>query len=163
MAPVDSREYVISGIYYSVLEPRRCAKHIVAPSKHETLTQCWSNARLTASDSGRASNQHWFNTSYLLGLRSIARWSAYCWRRVQADTDPMSVKCWASIAGAGQYPFSTSQYFMLAVPACWRYWHDALNQSWVHVVWPSVMLAHIQRGAKNDTVTQYSADCGSAS
>ena len=31
-------------------------------------------------------------------------WSgiAYCWRRLQADTDPMSVKCWASVAGARQ-------------------------------------------------------------
>ena len=38
----------------------------------------------------------------------------YCWRRVQADTDPMSVNCWASLAGAGQYPFSPSQYSMLA-------------------------------------------------
>ena len=46
-------------------------------------------------------------------------WSgiAYCWWRLQADTDPMSVKCWASLAGAGQYPFSPSQYFMLAVRA----------------------------------------------
>ena len=26
----------------------------------------------------------------------------------------MSVKCWASIASAGQYPFSPSQYLMLA-------------------------------------------------
>ena len=54
------------------------------------------------------------------GLRStIARrsGSAYCWRRVQADTDPMSAKCWGSVAGAGQYPFSPSEYFMLAVPA----------------------------------------------
>ena len=25
----------------------------------------------------------------------------------------MSVKCWVSVAGAGQYPFSPSQYFML--------------------------------------------------
>ena len=27
-------------------------------------------------------------------------WSgiAYCWRRLQADTDPMSVNCWASVA-----------------------------------------------------------------
>ena len=49
-------------------------------------------------------------------LRSIARCSgsAYCWWRVQADTNPMSVKCWASGTGAGQYPFSPSQYFMLA-------------------------------------------------
>ena len=43
-------------------------------------------------------------------------WSgiAYCWRLLQADTNPMSGKCWASVAGAGQYPFSPSQYFMLA-------------------------------------------------
>ena len=49
-------------------------------------------------------------------LRSIARWSgsAYCWQRIQADTDPMSVKCWASVAGVGQFPFRLSQYFMLA-------------------------------------------------
>ena len=35
--------------------------------------------------------------------RSIAPWSgsAYCWQRVQADTDPMSVQCWASVAGPG--------------------------------------------------------------
>ena len=58
-------------------------------------------------------------------------WSgiAYCWPRLQAATDPMSVKCWASVAGAGQYPFSPSQYFMLPVPVCWRYGHDALNQN----------------------------------
>ena len=30
--------------------------------------------------------------------------SVYCWQRVQADTDPMHVKCWAHVAGAGQYP-----------------------------------------------------------
>ena len=61
-------------------------------------------------------------------------WSgiAYCWRRLEADTDPMSVECWASVAGAGQYPFSSSEYFMLPVPACWRFGHDALNQSWVN-------------------------------
>ena len=35
--------------------------------------------------------------------------SAYCWRRVQADTDPMSVKCRTSVVGVGQYPFSPSQ------------------------------------------------------
>ena len=36
-------------------------------------------------------------------LRSIARWSgsAYGWRRVQADTNPMSGKCYPSVAGAG--------------------------------------------------------------
>ena len=90
------------------------------------LDQCWS----TICDAGPASKQHWFNGSCLLRLHSIARWSAYCWRQVQADTDPMSVKCWASVAGAGQYPFSPSRYFVLAVPACWRYrlcWHNQLK------------------------------------
>ena len=57
-------------------------------------------------------------------------------------------------AGAGQYAFSTSQYFMLRVPACWRFGHDALNQSWG----PSVTLAHIQCGAKHITVTRYWAN-----
>ena len=75
----------------------------------------------------------------------------------------MSVKCLAGVAGAGQYPFNPSQYFMLAVPASWRYRHDALNQSWVNVGLPSVTLAYIKRGAKHDTVTQYWADVGSAS
>ena len=76
----------------------------------------------------------------------------------------MSFKCWASVAGAGQYPFSPSQYFMLPVPACWRYGHDAPNQIWVNDVGlPSVTLAHIQRGAKHDTVTQYWANVGSSS
>ena len=92
-------------------------------------------------------------------------WSgiAYCWRRLQSDTKPMSVKCWASVVGAGQYPFSPSQYFMLPVPACWRYGHDALNQSWVNAGRPSVTLAHIQPGAKHDTITQYWANVGLAS
>ena len=75
----------------------------------------------------------------------------------------MSVKCWASIAGAGQYPFSPIQYYILSVPACWQYGHDALNQSWVNVGPQSVTSAYIQRGAKHNTVTQYWANFGSAS
>ena len=46
MAPVDSRDYVLSGIYYSVLEPanvRNTMWLVNTPSKHDTLTQCWSN------------------------------------------------------------------------------------------------------------------------
>ena len=30
--------------------------------------------------------------------------SSYCWWRVKAKNNPMSVKCWASVASAGQYP-----------------------------------------------------------
>ena len=37
-----------------------------------------------------------------------------------------------------------------------------LNQCWVNVGPPSVSLAHIQRGAQHDTVTQYWANVGSA-
>ena len=51
-----------------------------------------------------------------------------------------SVKCWASVAGAEQYPFSPSQYFMLADQ------HDALNQSSVNASTPSVTLAHNHPG-----------------
>ena len=38
MAPMDSRNYVLSGIHYSVLEPRQCAKHNVA-YQHSQQTQ----------------------------------------------------------------------------------------------------------------------------
>ena len=48
MASVDSRDYVLSGNYYSVLEPRRCAKHNVACQHSQQtwdvdpmLVQCW--------------------------------------------------------------------------------------------------------------------------
>ena len=83
-------------------------------------------------------------------LAGNSSWSGitYSWQRFQADTDPMSVKC---------------QYFILSVPACWRYRHDALNQSWVIVGPPSVTLAHIQHGARHGTVTRYWANVGWAS
>ena len=141
----------------------RCVKYNVACQNYQQtrdvdpmLVQFWP----TIYDAGPASNQHWFNALCLLGFGSG---SGYCWRQLQADTDPMSVKCWVSIAVVGQYPFSPSQYFMLAVPACWLYRHDALNQSWGDVGPQSVMLAHIQRGAKHDTVTKYWANVGSTS
>ena len=43
------------------------------------------------------------------------------------------------------------------------YRHAALNQSWVDVGPPSVTLAHIQPGAKHDTLAQYWANVGSTS
>ena len=102
---------------FAVIEPMR---------KHHTLTH------------------HWFNALCLLGYVQLAAGlillAAYCLPPLQADTDPITVKCWASIAGAG---------------------HDALNQSWVNGGPPSVTLAHIQRCAEHDTVTQYWANVGS--
>ena len=75
-------------------------------------------------------------------------WSgiAYSLLRLQADTNPMSCKCWATIAGATQYPFNPIQYIMLPVHACWWYGPVALNQSWINVDQLSVTLAHIKRG-----------------
>ena len=40
MAPVDSRDYVLSGIYYSVLVQNNCGD----TSTNTMLTQCWSDA-----------------------------------------------------------------------------------------------------------------------
>ena len=123
MAPVDSRDYTLSRIYYSVLEPgvadaRNTMWLVNIPSKHETLTRCWSNAGPPSATLA----QHQTSTGSTLRVcwavfNSSWSGSAYCWRRLQADTKPMSVNCWASVAGAGQYPFSPSQYFMLAVAA----------------------------------------------
>ena len=62
-------------------------------------------------------------------LVNTPRWSgsAYCWRRVQADTDPTSVKCCASVACAGQYPFSSNQYFMLTGARAHSVWCAAAD------------------------------------
>ena len=119
---VDSTYYVLSGIYYYVVEPHQCSKTMWfanTPSKHETLIQCW----LTVCDTGPASNQR----LVFAGLCSIARWScnAYCWRRVQADTDPMSVKCWAS--DADQYPFSAQPVFIQR--SARRRWVKCISQA----------------------------------
>ena len=39
----------------------------------------------------------------------------------------MSVKCWASVPGAGQYPFSPSQYSMLAGARAHSAWRNAAD------------------------------------
>ena len=71
MAPVDSRDYVLSGIHYFVLEPRRCAKHNVACQHSQQtrdvdlmLVQCWP----TVCNAGSALVQRLVSS----GLRSIA-------------------------------------------------------------------------------------------
>ena len=122
---------------------QRASAYHTMPSKHDTSTQF----RLTAGPPSPA-----------LAINHSTLDSAFCWRwcvhRIQADTDPMLVKCWASVADAGQYPFSPSQYS--------NYQHGALNQNWVNVGPPFVTLAHIQRGGKHSTVTQL-VNVGSAS
>ena len=135
MALVDSRGYVLSGIYYSVLvrntqQTRRWANAGPMLAQHQTSTGsmlhvCWAAFNLV-------NTKHLYNICTMLDQR-WRRWANvvqmlykcyvlagnsswfgiawYCWRRLLADTDPMSVKCWVSVAGAGQYPFSPSQYF----------------------------------------------------
>ena len=156
MAPVDSKNHVLSGIYYS----RFSAKHLLIFPTNTTITQCWSNAgppsatldqHQTSTGSNATPRVSWaasnpVNTKHLYNICTIwnqrqKRWAdvvqilyncfvfagnsswpgiAYCWRWLQADTNPMSAKCWASVAGAGQYPFSPKQYFMLRAPVCCR-------------------------------------------
>ena len=109
----ESHYKLIFVIELEFIIPFWCETLVNTPSKHDVdpmLVLFW----LTIRDTGPATNQHWFNALYLLG----SSWSgiAYCWQRLQADTSPMSVKCWASVASAGQYPFSLCQYFILPVP-----------------------------------------------
>ena len=68
---------------------------------------CW----VDVADGGPTLTQLWVNASCLLG--GLVLLAAYCWPQLQADTDPMSLKSWASVVGAGQYPFCHSQYFIL--------------------------------------------------
>ena len=146
----------------------------VDPSKYEDVTQCCFNIGLPPTALG----QHWNNIRSSPGVcwesclhfetrvSSVSGWnrlhSALC-RSGSACTaggkyKPILTQCLlnASVAGAGQYPFNPSQYFMLAVLA--RYF-----ESWVTAGPLSVTLAHNQRGAKHDTLTQYRANVGSGS
>ena len=147
MAPVDS---IIIPFWRETL--------VSTPSKHDVdpmLDQSWP----TGCDAGPASNKHWFNASCLLGCVQLAAVLVLL-NTAGGDYKPTPTQCLLIV---GQYPFSPSQYLMLPVTACWQYGHDALNQSWVNVGQPSVTLAHIQRGAKHNTVTRYWANVGSAS
>ena len=141
MAPVDSRDYVLSRIYYSVLEPHRCAKHNVAcQHPHQTryvasmLVQSWP----TVCDAAPVSNQHWFNASCLLGVQ----WHAgLVVLTAGGEYKPTPTQCLLNIRPALR--FLASIHSALVSTPCWRYRHDALNQSWVNVGPPSVTLAHI--------------------
>ena len=60
---------------------------------------CW----VDVADGGPTVTQHWVNVLCLLvGLVLLA---AYCWPRLQDDHDPMSVKCWASVATVARIHF----------------------------------------------------------
>ena len=123
---MDSRDYVLRIIYYSVLV-RNTLSTLPA---NTTLTSTGSAPRVSWAAFNPVNRKHLYNIYTMLNQRrgrladvvqmfaGNSSWSgiAHCWRRLQADTDPMYIKCWAIVAGAGQYPFNHSQYFMLPVP-----------------------------------------------
>ena len=93
------------------------------------------------------------------GLRSIA--AGLVVLIAGGDYKPSPTQCLLNVGPAS--PVLASIHSALLSTSCWRYRHDALNQSWVDVGPPSVTLAHIQCGAKQKTVTQYWANVGSMS
>ena len=125
---------------------QRPSAYYIMPSKHDTSTQCRFNVthrrRLWPS-----TIQHW--TVLPVGSG------------VSTEYKLTPSQCLLNVGPAS--PVLSSIHSALVSTSCWRYQHDALNQSWVYVGPPSVMLAHIQRGAKHDMVTQYWANAGSAS
>ena len=149
MAPVDSRDYVLSTLDYSVLEPpdvRNTVWLVNTPSKHKMLTQSWSNA-------GPASQLSTVSTPRVCwaAFNSIAIGLVVLTAGGEFKLTP--TQCLLNVGPTS--PVLASIHSALVSTSCWRNRHDALNQSWVNVGPPCVTLAHIQRGAKHDTVTQY--------
>ena len=82
----------------------KCLPHHAQQTRHVNPkpVQCWS----TVASSSRQS----FNTEQCFLLAVVCPQSTSGHRCNVC-------KCWASIAGAGQYPFILSQYLMMTVPA----------------------------------------------
>ena len=92
------------------------------------------------------------------GLRSIA--ASLVVLTAGGDYKPTPNQCLLNVGPAS--PVLASIHSALVSTSCWPYRHDTLIQSCVTVGLLFVTLAHIQRGAKHDTVTQYWANVGSA-
>ena len=113
------------------------------PSKHDTSTQCRFNAG---------------PPSPTLAINHSTLDSAFCWRwwvhRAQAGTDPISVKCWASVDGAGH--IAGSMVGLCSI--------DYTSTMLWTVGPPSVTMGHIQCDTIHDPpLTQYWANVGLAS
>ena len=118
MALVDRRNYVFSEIYYSVLEPRRCAKHNVA-CQHSQQTRDVDRMQAQCLQRWPSIKPALLQCLLFAGLRSKHVGMVVLTAGGECKPTPTQclLKCWASFTGAGQYPFSPCQYFMLAVPA----------------------------------------------
>ena len=89
MAPVDSRDDVLSGIW--------CETLVNTPSKHDVdpmLVRCWP----IICAAGPAPNQHWFNASYLLGCVQPSKHKTFvqCLANVE-DVVPTLCKCYTNV------------------------------------------------------------------
>ena len=107
---------------------------VSTPSKHETLTQCWSNSDPLQTSTGSIPRVCW-----TVGLAVHTAGGEY----KPTPTQYLFIVGPASLVLANIHS-------ALVSTSCWRYP-------------PSVTLAHIQHWAKQNTVTQYWAYVGSAS
>ena len=134
MAPVDSRDYVLSGMYYSVLEPRRRAKLNVACQYSQQILRRWPSIKPALAQ-----------RLVLAGIRSIA--AGLVVLTAGGDYKPTPTQCLVNVGPAS--PVLASIHSALVSTSCWRYQHDALNKSWANAVPSSATPAHFHRGAEH--------------
>ena len=155
MAPVD-RDYALSGIYYSALVRNTCqysGKYDVYPN----LVQCWR---------WPSSKPVLVQRLVFAGLRSIAA-GLVLPNTAGGDYKRTPTQCLLNV-GSASVVLGSINSVLVSTSCCW-YLHAGRagtmlwTKEWVNVGPPSVTLAHIQRGAKHNTGTQYWANVGSAS
>ena len=103
------------------------------PNKHRTLTQCCSAAGpLSAMLAQHQTSTGSTNRVCWAAFNSGWSGSAYHWRRIQADTDPIYVKCSASVASVSIQCWSGDQdgFFMLAGARTHSAWPAAADMKW---------------------------------
>ena len=111
------------------------------PNKHETLTQCLSNA---GPPSGKLVQLQTSN-----GSTPSVCWAAFnsSWSgsfTAGGDYKPTPTQCLVNVGPAS--PVLASIHSDLFSILCWRYQHNALSQSWVNVgprlwLWPTFSVA----------------------
>ena len=130
MAPVDSRDYVLSGIYYSAVKPLMCEARC-GLSTHPANTGRWPSIKTALVQS-----------LVFAELRSIA--AGLVILTAGGEYKPTSTQCLLNVGPAS--PVLASIYSALVSTSCWRYRHDGLNQSWTHIG-PPCLLSIVDGGS----------------